>query len=94
MCSVYDIIAEKRLGCHLIPGLEIILAEYLKHFLKNGNYDEDVREKLVEIFPKVRANRKKLIKEEIKIEVDENIKENEKAMEQDIPTELMKSTRL
>ena len=93
MCSVYDIISEKRLGCHLIPGLEIILAECIKYYLQNVNNENDVREYLVELFPKIRANRKKISQpEENKIQLNENnTNEPNKEVinEENIPTQLI-----
>lgn len=35
-CSVYKVIAEKRLGCHLLPGIELILAEFIQNFLNES----------------------------------------------------------
>jgi len=38
-CSVYEAIGEKRLGCHLLPGIELILAKFLDGFIKEQIID-------------------------------------------------------
>jgi hypothetical protein len=61
-CSVYEIHSEKRLGCQLMPGLEVILFEYLIKFLKEKENDvewsKNYKEIIAELFSENRIIRK------------------------------------
>jgi hypothetical protein len=46
-CSIYKIHSERRLGCGLFPGLEIILFESILYLLDNINKDNDDLKKLI-----------------------------------------------
>lgn len=87
-CSVYEVVSEKRLGCQLIPGLEVIIFDYLLEFLKMHEKDEEFlknyKETIAELFDgcKNRVVRKKVENSEA------NGEESGKNCEKEIPSEI------
>jgi hypothetical protein len=63
-CSVYEIYSEKRLGCQLMPGLEVILLEYIIRFIEVKEMENDLewgknyKEIIAELFSEKRIIRK------------------------------------
>jgi len=41
-CGVYEVIGEKRLGCHLFPGIELILAKLIDNYIKEKFVTEKI----------------------------------------------------